>query len=83
MDRDAQAIYETSLTQMKKEYDKLSKILENEEYKTIEEYNIVLNAYCGVTANIAQFEMGIAQMKARKEQLEKMKKDEAERSNNE
>lgn len=82
MDRDAQAIYETSLTQLKKEYDKLSKILENEEYKTVEEYNIVLNAYCGVAANIAQFEMGIAQMKARKEQFEKMK-NEAERSNNE
>lgn len=82
MDRDAQAIYESSLQQLKKEYDKLFNMLENKEYNTVEEYNIILNAYCGVAVNIGQFEMGIAQMKARKEQLAKMQK-EAEESKNE
>lgn len=82
MDRDAQAIYESSLQQLKKEYDKLFNMLENKEYNTVEEYNIILNAYCGVAVNIGQFEMGITQMKARKEQLAKMQK-EAEESKNE
>ena len=82
MDRDAQAIYESSLQQLKKEYDKLFNMLEHKEYNTIEEYNIILNAYCGVAVNIGQFEMSIAQMKARKEQLAKMQK-EAEESKNE
>ena len=82
MDRDAQAIYESSLQQLKKEYDKLFNMLEYKEYNTVEEYNIILNAYCGVAVNIGQFEMGIAQMKARKEQLAKMQK-EAEESKNE
>lgn len=71
-----------TLSQFTIEHDKLVKMLQNCEWKTIEEYNILLNALSGVTSSLAQIEQQNMIAQARKEQLEKAKK-EAEEAKNE
>lgn len=71
-----------TLSQFTIEHDILVKMLQNREWKTIEEYNILLNALSGVTTSLAQIEQQNIIAQARKEQLEKAKK-EAEEAKNE
>ena len=66
---------DTTLAQFTIEHDILIKMLQNHEWKTIEEYNILLNALSGVTTSLAQIEQQNMIARARKEQLEKAKKD--------
>ena len=73
---------DTTLSQFTIEHDILVKMLQNREWKTIEEYNILLNALSGVTSSLAQIEQQNIIAQARKEQLEKAKK-EAEEAKNE
>ena len=73
---------DTTLSQFTIEHDILIKMLQNREWKTIEEYNILLNALSGVTSSLAQIEQQNIIAQARKEQLEKAKK-EAEEAKNE
>ena len=77
-----QEYLDTTLSQFVVEHDKIVRMLKNNEWNNIEEYNILLNALSGVTSSLAQIEQQNMIAQARKEQLEKAKK-EAEEAKNE
>jgi hypothetical protein len=77
-----QEYLDTTLSQFVVEHQRIVKMLQNNEWKNIEEYNILLTALSGVTTSLAQIEQQNMIAQARKEQLEKAKK-EAEEAKNE
>lgn len=77
-----QEYLDTTLSQFVVEHQRIVKMLQNNEWNDIEEYNILLTALSGVTTSLAQIDQQNMIAQARKEQLEKAKK-EAEEAKNE
>lgn len=77
-----QEYLDTTLSQFVVEHQRIVKMLQNNEWNNIEEYNILLTALSGVTTSLAQIDQQNMIAQARREQLEKAKK-EAEEAKNE